>query len=56
MSDDDLDLDDVMSDEEDLVEDEVVVKKHAGVDGRHRVEDKLEELRLQRLTQDYDFV
>lgn len=55
MSDDDLDLDDVMSDEE-LVEDDMVAKKQLDAGGRQRVEQKLEQLRMQRITQDYDYV
>ena len=56
MSDEELDLDIDLSDDEDLAEEGVVVKSGIKLDGRHRVEDKLEELRLQRLTQDYDFI
>lgn len=56
MSDDDLDLMDTVSDNEDFTEDEMIAKGSLSLDGRSRVEQKMEELRLQRLTQDYDFI
>lgn len=55
MSEEDLDLDDVVIVEEDLVSEQVNAKRHASDGGRLLVEEKLEELRLQRLTQEYDF-
>lgn len=52
-TDDDV-VDDLMDDvEED--EDEVTVRVVADPDSRRRVEQKLEDLKLRRMTQDYDF-
>ena len=53
MSDDDDLLDEVDVEEEDIEESSPGVE--LSTDARRRVEAKLEELRLRRMTQDYDF-
>lgn len=53
MSDEEDLLDDVDTDDEDI--EETAVTAVSDIDARRRVEAKLEELRLRRMTQDYDF-
>lgn len=53
MSDEDDLLDEVDTDEEEI--EEAPVLAVSDIDARRRVESKLEELRLRRMTQDYDF-
>ncbi len=55
MSDEDLDLDEELEEDEEV---EVLVAGKSPVfsgDSRRRLEDKLEEMRLRKLMQDYDF-
>ena len=56
MNDEELEFEEIMSLDEDLDEEKVVGKVSLDIGDRQRVEDKLEELRLQRLEQDYDFM
>lgn len=56
MSDDDLGFEEEISLDDDIESEKVVGKVSLNIGGRQRVEDKLEELRLQRLEQDYDFL
>ncbi len=54
-SDDEV-IDDLIDDEEESGEEVAVLTRCvSSPDSRRRVEQKLEELRLRRLTQDYDF-
>ena len=56
MSDTDDDVvDDLVDDDVQEDEDEVAVRTASDPDSRRRVEQKLEELRLRRMTQDFDF-
>lgn len=57
MSDDDEDfVDDIEDEEESDESDESVIKIQAGnIDARRRLEAKLEEIRLRKMTDDYDF-
>jgi len=50
-----IDFEENLGDVEELVEEQKIAKKLATCDGRQRVEEKLEELRAQRLEQEYDF-
>ncbi len=55
MSDEDLDLDEELEDDEEV---EVLIAGRSealGGDSRRRLEDKLEEIRLRKQMQDYDF-
>jgi len=55
VSDEDLDLDEELEEDEEV--EVLVAGKSAALNGdsRRRLEDKLEEIRLRRLMQDYDF-
>ncbi len=54
-TDDDVADDDLIDEEVEDEDGEVAVRVVSDPDSRRRVEQKLEELRLRRLTQDYDF-
>jgi hypothetical protein len=53
-TDDDV-VDDLIDEEVEADEEDVPVRVISDPDSRRRVEQKLEELRLRRMTQDYDF-
>ena len=55
MDEENIDIDEVIINEDDLFNEQVSAKRQAHDGGRMLVEEKLEELRLQRLTQEYDF-
>jgi len=55
MADTDEDVVDDLIDDADEDEEEVTVRIVADPDSRRRVEQKLEDLKLYRITQDYDF-
>lgn len=55
MADTDDDVVDDLMDDVDEDEEEVTVRVVADPDSRRRVEQKLEDLKLRRMTQDYDF-
>lgn len=55
MSEEVIDFEENLVDEHELVEEPMMAKRQLNGCGRQLVEEKLEELRMQRMTQDYDF-